>query len=110
MRLHREGAPAVRQIGRRDLRDVSRALAGRDARIRHSPLVRVVTSARHTGRAAAGTGGTGPAWWMRLTTSAPSGGGATVSVTGISYLLNSRRREIIDEMKALTAHMEKKLF
>ena len=35
---------------------------------------------------------------------------ATVSVTGISYLLNSRRREIIDEMKALTARMEKKLF
>lgn len=35
---------------------------------------------------------------------------ATVSVTGISYLLNSRRQEIVAELKALAARMEEKLF
>ena len=35
---------------------------------------------------------------------------ATVSVTGVSYLLNSRRPEIVAELKALAARMEEKLF
>lgn len=35
---------------------------------------------------------------------------ATVSVTGISYLLNSRRKEIIAELKALATRIEGNLF